>query len=429
MVYRSAADLAVRETNAVPSATSLASDDFDRDDFLLGVSRLVQESVRSPHRRDDLIRTLLELGTDPRLLSEAFRRCASRGGIAPGSDGLTYDSYTRQGRYDAFRALRRSILDGAFARSRLRPAFGPRKSDSDRRRLLRLPIVLERVLQKTLLRLIEPYLDEQFAPFSFGFRRRLSHHDALRSLRSRVEDKGCVYFCEDDIRSAFANVPIQQLHDIVAKFVPNPAAVELMMDLVRAGGSKGLAEGASLSPLFLNLYLHRVHDCKFTHALFPPMRYADNFGFAATSPVDVLNARETSRRLLESAALKLKGPADAIDLRQREAEWLGFELKVVARRLRIRVSEKGLRKLGRNLDRCRRLPNATWRAKRALYGWLSDVAPHLEERDHDETVQAVRRELERRTLGEAVGDAGIRRHLRSLRSRTLRKLSEKTGFR
>ena len=108
-----------------------------------------------------------------------------------------------------------------------------------------------------------------FVGFSYGFRPGRRPHDALDALAVGVHEKNVNWVLDADIRDFFTSLD----HDWVMKFLEHRIADRRVLGLIgkwmRAGviedgawsaSESGAPQGASVSPLLANIYLHYVFD-------------------------------------------------------------------------------------------------------------------------------------------------------------------------
>ena len=112
-------------------------------------------------------------------------------------------------------------------------------------------------------------IEVDFRGFSYGFRPGRSPHQALDALYVGIQRKRVNWVLDADIRGFFDNVS----HDWALKFVEHRVADRRMLRLIqkwlKAGVSEdgqwsetkmGTPQGAVVSPLLANVYLHYVFD-------------------------------------------------------------------------------------------------------------------------------------------------------------------------
>src|ERR1017187_1850707 len=114
-----------------------------------------------------------------------------------------------------------------------------------------------------------PTHQEDFLGFSYGFRPKRSQHDALDALIVGIERKKVNWILDVDVRDFFGTVN----HDWLVRFLKHRIGDERILRLIRkwlkAGvleegivtqSEQGTPQGATVSPLMANVYLHYVLD-------------------------------------------------------------------------------------------------------------------------------------------------------------------------
>ncbi len=132
-----------------------------------------------------------------------------------------------------------------------------------------------------------------FRGFSYGFRPGRSPHDALDALAVGIERRKVNWVLDADIRDFFGQLD----HAWLRKFLEHRIADERVLRLIgkwlaagviedgkRAECNEGSPQGASVSPLLANVYLHYVLDLWADHWRRQPgrgdviiVRWADDF--------------------------------------------------------------------------------------------------------------------------------------------------------
>jgi RNA-directed DNA polymerase len=124
----------------------------------------------------------------------------------------------------------------------------------------------------------------EFLPTSFGFRRWLGCKDALRRVDYLLK-KGYTWVVDADLKSYFDTIPHEQLLERFKEKVSDSRVISLvesflnqdiMEDMERWTPTAGTPQGAVLSPLLANLYLHPF-DAMMTETRHEVVRYADDF--------------------------------------------------------------------------------------------------------------------------------------------------------
>ncbi|MDF1576498.1 MAG: reverse transcriptase domain-containing protein [Bacteroidales bacterium] len=112
---------------------------------------------------------------DAQLLQESYERLNRRS--AAGIDGKRWEEYGKE-----FPQRREDLLEefksGRYKAPAVRRVYIPK--DKDGRRPIGISTIEDKVLQESVRKVLEPVYEEEFKPFSYGFRRGHSPHEAQR---------------------------------------------------------------------------------------------------------------------------------------------------------------------------------------------------------------------------------------------------------
>jgi group II intron reverse transcriptase/maturase len=127
----------------------------------------------------------------------------------------------------------------------------------------------DKIVQAAVVQVLNQIWEEDFLGFSYGFRPGRSQHDALDALYVGITSKKVNYVVDLDIRSFFDKVEHGHLEKFVRHRIGDERLVRLILKWLRAGviedgqwfeTKEGTPQGAVVSPLLANLYLHYVLD-------------------------------------------------------------------------------------------------------------------------------------------------------------------------
>jgi RNA-directed DNA polymerase len=158
------------------------------------------------------------------------------------------------------------------------------KPGSREKRPLGIPTVRDRVVQSAIRLVIEPIFERQFRPSSYGFRPNRGCKDALREVE-RMLKAGYTHVVDADLKAYFDSIPHGRLMQDVQRYVADGRLHKLIESFLKQDILDGLAkwtpeagtpQGAVISPLLANLYLHPV-DQAMEEAGYAMIRYADDF--------------------------------------------------------------------------------------------------------------------------------------------------------
>ena len=179
-------------------------------------------------------------------------------------------------------------------------------------RPLGIPTVRDRVAQAAVKRVIEPIFEQMFAPTSFGFRPGRSCKDALREV-DRLLQAGHTHVVDADLKGYFDSIPHDRLKQRLASHISDGRLLalldgwieqEVVQELKSWTPTSGTPQGAVISPLLANLYLHDL-DLKLAGLGLSMVRYADDFVILCPSAAEATHALEVVRAWVAAEGLQL----------------------------------------------------------------------------------------------------------------------------
>jgi group II intron reverse transcriptase/maturase len=239
------------ETRPGRSAGQGVSSDLDR--------------VRQVAREDKDVRftALLHHVTVDRM-REAYRAISP--GAAAGVDGVTWRDYGRDLEAN-LRDLHARVHRGAYRGKPTRRVFIP-KPDG-RLRPLGVAALEDKIVQRAVVEVLNAVYEADFLGFSYGFRPGRSPHDALDALSVGICRKRVNFVLDADLRDFFTRLDQSWLERFLEHRIADKRVLRLIQKWLRAGviedgewsdTLEGTAQGASVSPLLANVYLHYVFD-------------------------------------------------------------------------------------------------------------------------------------------------------------------------
>ena len=236
------------------------------------------------------------------------------------------------------------------------------KSDG-KQRPLGIPTVKDRVVQAAVKMVIEPIFEKEFLPMSYGFRPGRGCKDALREVDGYIK-AGNTFVVDADLKSYFDTIPHDRLMEQVEQRISDGELLnvirlflqqEVMDGLERWTPTGGTPQGAVLSPLLANIYLHPL-DKLVTDAGMKMVRYADDFVILCENRTRAEDALRLVREWTEGNGLTLHPDKTHLgDCSQsgQGFEFLGYRFEAGRRWIR-RKSIKALReKVGAARDKLR----------------------------------------------------------------------------
>jgi retron-type reverse transcriptase len=336
--------------------------------------------------RRDFVAKLLPRAADTRVLYAAWHDLAAEGGQGPGVDGLRFEHLEDHQVWQLVRTLGKSIRDDTYRPGPDRRVAIPKTGTGTR--VLSIPTIIDRMVQRAVVSVLQPYLDCFLGDGCLGFRPGLGINEALALVeRLAVEGDQWVWLAED-LKNAFDNVRQERLLDVLRTFLPDEGMMRPLGRLVRTDGGTGVRQGGPLSPLLLNVYLNHLLDRKW-NKLFPgvPMlRWADDVLILTRTKQEALQAYQGLRRLLLPAGMRLKGtPEQAVVELQGGAEivWLGYRLRKGEGVLEVSLTTRAWKRLSERLELCHEKDCSNVRAVETILGWVSQMGPCLPTTDVD----------------------------------------------
>ena len=163
--------------------------------------------------------------------------------------------------------LHARVHRGAYRALPSRRVFIP-KADG-KLRPLGIAAIEDKIVQAAVVMILTPVYEAEFLGFSYGFRPGRGQHDALDALTVGIKTRKVNWVLDADISKFFDTIS----HDWMVKFVEHrigdPRIVRLIQkwlkvgvleDGVRIASEEGTPQGAVISPLLANIYLHYVYD-------------------------------------------------------------------------------------------------------------------------------------------------------------------------
>ena len=249
-------------------------------------ARIRKAAERNPKER----LTALFHYITPDALHRAFH--ALRRNAVAGVDGVTWDMYgegLEERLLDLHRRLHRG---GAYRAPPVRRVEIPKPDGGTRP--LGIAALEDKVVQKAVVDVIlTPIYEVEFLGFSYGFRPGRGAHDALDALAFGIERRKVSWIVDADLRAYFDTIPRDWLIAFVEHRIGDRRVIRLIRKWLNAGvmdggswtdAGMGTPQGAIVSPVLANVFLHYVLDLWF-HKKWRPnvpdgeasiVRYADD---------------------------------------------------------------------------------------------------------------------------------------------------------
>ena len=159
------------------------------------------------------------------------------------------------------------------------------KLGTKEKRPLGIPTVRDRVVQTTLLYVMEPIFERDFAAHSYGFRPGRNAQQAIARVETLLK-QGQVWVVDADLKGYFDSIPKDKLLASVEKKIADGRVMRLLEKYLEQGvmesgkdwqpTEQGTPQGAVISPLLANIYLDPL-DHLMQGRGWDMIRYADDF--------------------------------------------------------------------------------------------------------------------------------------------------------
>jgi RNA-directed DNA polymerase len=220
----------------------------------------------------------------------------------PGVDGVTWEEYGN-GPEEKLADLKDRIHRGAYRPQPSRRVWIP-KADG-RQRPIGVAALEDKIVQTAIAEVLNQIWEVDFLGFSYGFRPGRKQHDALDALTAGIMRKKVNWVLDADIRGFFDNISHEWMVKFAEHRISDRRVVRLIQKWLKAGiledgnwaeTETGTPQGAVISPILANLYLHYALDVwveawreKVAKGEVIIVRYADDFvmGFQHKEDADL----------------------------------------------------------------------------------------------------------------------------------------------
>lgn len=256
----------------------------------------------------------------------AWSKVAENRGCA-GVDRETISSFAANQTVNIYQLLN-TVANGSYQPLPCKQVVIPKKNGTQRE--LKIPTVRDRIVQQALLNVLYPLMEEKFSPVSFAYRPNLSYINAVEKIAD-WRDMGYVWVLDADIVKFFDHIDHDRLLKQVRLYIDNPGILCLIKAWISIGvqtpeglilPQKGIPQGAVISPILANIYLHEFDELVSATDL-QLVRYADDFLVLAHSQERILAANLEIINLLDSMGLTINTEKTQITNFERGFRFLG----------------------------------------------------------------------------------------------------------
>jgi RNA-directed DNA polymerase len=345
----------VQESNSLNSETELRS---HLDAIYIKTKQGIEQGIKPSHKN------LMQLiSSEVTILTAIHHIKANKGSQTAGSDGELMRNDILEKEYPEVVSRVKDCLKD-YSPMPVRRVYIPKPGKSEKRPL-GIPAIIDRIVQECVRIVIEPILEAQFFPHSYGFRPMRDAQMALARATDVVHNTGYHWIVEGDISKFFDKVN----HTLLLKKlwgmgIHDRRVLMVIKAMLKAGimnelheNPLGTPQGGIISPLLANAYLDSFdkwvtrewedkqtqypykQKCKMferlrkTSNLKPAylVRYADDWILITNSKSHAEKWKQRISKYLESELkLTLSEEKTVItNLREKPIHFLGFDYKVV----------------------------------------------------------------------------------------------------
>tara|TARA_R110001632_G_scaffold1501_1_gene6620 strand:- start:29 stop:1333 length:1305 start_codon:yes stop_codon:yes gene_type:complete len=186
---------------------------------------------------------------------------------AAGCDGVTWEKYELD-LHDHLEQLHHRLQNGRYKPKPARRVFIPKEDGSQRP--LSIICLEDKIVQQATVQVLNQIYEVDFMGFSYGFRPNRGQHDALDAISVGIMKSKVNWVLDLDISRFFDTVE----HDWLLKFIQHRVQNKRLLRLInqwlkvgvldenghRVTSQIGTPQGAVISPLLANIYLHYSFD-------------------------------------------------------------------------------------------------------------------------------------------------------------------------
>lgn len=320
----------------------------------------VYDGLYSSSQNGNNFYKLTEIIGSERNIRLAYRNIkTNKGSKTAGTDGLTIKDIWHLNDDQIICEVRKRLKN--YTPQPVRRVFIP-KEGSDKKRPLGIPTIWDRLVQQSILQVLEPICEAKFHSHSYGFRPNRSTHHAFSRMVSLV-NVGRQHYCVDiDIKGFFDNVSHGKLlKQIWTLGIRDKSLISIISKLLKSEiegegiPNKGTPQGGIISPLLSNIVLneldwwissqcetykpHRANSIGFRQYARKYtklkagyiVRYADDFKIMCRTYQEAKRFYYATVDFLKSRlGLEVnEQKSNVVNLKKNSSDFLGFKLKIV----------------------------------------------------------------------------------------------------
>lgn len=266
-------------------------------------------------------------------LYEAWNTVKSKGS-AGGVDGVTIEEFNKE-KITLIRKLREDLIAGEWKPQPYLQISIPKTKDPSEMRVLGMAAVRDKIVQQAIRKIIEPRFERLFLPNSFAYRPGKGALKTIKYIVKQCGSKEYLYALRLDVDNFFDEIDHDILQQRLTAIGIDNELIRLVMLSIKMGRvkqsgiwtepTKGIPQGAVLSPLLANLYLHSFDQFAISKGL-PYARYGDDSFILCKTQEQADEIKSKAQKYLNTK-LKLSLNTPAYSLISEGFDFLGVTIK------------------------------------------------------------------------------------------------------
>lgn len=294
-------------------------------------------------------------------LSKSFTQVKRNGGV-PGIDGQSITDFGKNVSKE-LNQLQAELQKKTYQPKPVKRVYIDKPDGS--KRPLGIPTVRDRVVQQSLLNVLQPIFDPDFHPSSYGYRPKRSAAQAVAKAERFINHYGLSYVVDMDLSKCFDTLSHELILQGVNQKVSDGSVLSLIDLMLKSGQSehgeiqateKGSPQGGVISPLLMNIYLDSFDQYTRSKGI-RIVRYADDILILARSKSEAGKYRAIAESYLEGELqLKVNEQKTHLTNKWQGIAYLGFIIGSRGVRINPKATKKFKEKVRQQTKRTGGLP-------------------------------------------------------------------------
>lgn len=230
--------------------------------------------------------------------------------------------------------LSEELKEGSYKPQPVRRVYIDKPDGS--KRGLGIPTIRDRVVQQSLLNVLQPIFDPEFHPSSYGYRPKRSAHHAIAKAERFSRHYKLDHVADMDLSKCFDTLDHRLVVQSVGRRVSDGKVLKLIEQFLKAGvlekerfepTIKGSPQGGIISPLLMNIYLDDFDQYMKNQGI-RMVRYADDILlFAPTKAHAGGYMAKAAKYLEQKLKLEVNRKKSRLSNLQEGIDYLGMTIK------------------------------------------------------------------------------------------------------